>query len=376
MSKGRGVVVLFLILVITGCGHGGNSGARNVLTVSVPASSSCNILNAPCVSVTICSPINGSCRTIPDILVDTGSSGLRVFSSLLNLNLLPASDGSGLPIGECVVYVDGSAEWGPVRIANVILGNEPSVTVPIQAIESSFAGGPSPSCGTVRLLNAPGNGVTNGVLGIGIFQYDQSLYFSCTSSACVAINPNPLLSLPASSFVQNPVFLLPTDNNGVILSFPSIPDTGARSVSGTLTLGIGTSSNNQPGNGVLLYAATPVGALTTVYGGTTYSSSVIDSGTNVFGIPSDIPINICTGVNAGFLCPAVTMVLTVANQASNGSEPSVAINIANMDNVYNSNFGVYNDIAIDSPAGWGFFFGFPFFLGRTIYFGYDQQPTP
>lgn len=367
---------------MSGCGHG-NSGAPNVLAVSAPGSAPCNIINAPCVSVTICSPGTGFCQTVPDILVDTGSSGLRVFSSVLNLNLPLATDSSGLPIGECVVYADGTAEWGAVKIAKVVLGSEPAVNVPIQVVNSTFANAPASLCGTVTLLNSPGNGVPNGVLGVEFFQYDQSSYFSCTDSSCTAINQSPLSSLPGGSFVQNPVFLLPMDNNGVILSFPSVQDTGAASVAGTLTLGIGTRSNNGVKAGLSVYPASTTGALTTVYGSTTYSNSVIDSGTNGLGVPSDIGISsLISCTYTTFICinPSNTILnLTAYNLMANSQPQSFTFKIGDTDTLVSNpnNYGVFDDIAAYSPSGWGgFFWGFPFFLGRTIYFGYDQQNTP
>ena len=43
--------------------------------------------NKPCVSVTVCSPGTSTCQTISDILLDTGSTGLRIFKSLLTASL-------------------------------------------------------------------------------------------------------------------------------------------------------------------------------------------------------------------------------------------------------------------------------------------------
>ena len=83
-------------------------------------------LNKPCVSVTVCTPGTSTCQAIDDILLDTGSYGLRLFKQVLNVSLVQATSGSG-SLAECVQFGDGSSDWGPVQIASVILGNEPAV---------------------------------------------------------------------------------------------------------------------------------------------------------------------------------------------------------------------------------------------------------
>ena len=52
----------------------------NVLPVNV----SCGYVNEPCVSVIVCNPTNTNCVTVDNILLDTGSYGLRVFASAIS----------------------------------------------------------------------------------------------------------------------------------------------------------------------------------------------------------------------------------------------------------------------------------------------------
>ena len=62
------------------------SSAKNALPLTV----GCNYQNEPCVTVKICIPgQTGStnCRTIPNVLVDTGSNGLRLFKSVVTISL-------------------------------------------------------------------------------------------------------------------------------------------------------------------------------------------------------------------------------------------------------------------------------------------------
>ncbi len=229
---------------------------NNVLTLTVNGSncSAGSYQNKPCVSVTVCSPGTSTCQIVNDILLDTGSSGLRIFKSLLTtVTLNPVPSGSG-SLAECIQYLDGSSDWGPVQTADVILGNEPAVQLPIQVIDSTFGTVPS-SCGI------PDTDLTkkfNGILGVSLFAQDcgstcttnanVGIYYVCSATTCTST------TAPLSNQVQNPVALLPVDNNGVILELPSISLGGTPSVNGSLVLGIGTQSNNSP-SGVTTYAA-------------------------------------------------------------------------------------------------------------------------
>ncbi|HYA85901.1 MAG TPA: DUF3443 family protein, partial [Nitrospirota bacterium] len=116
------------ILTVTG---GSTAVASNVLPVTVNGSlcssiTSSNYLNKPCVSITVCTPgSTTACQTINDILLDTGSYGLRIFKQALTVNLTQVPSGSG-SLAACAQFADGSADWGPVEVAGVVLGNEPA----------------------------------------------------------------------------------------------------------------------------------------------------------------------------------------------------------------------------------------------------------
>ena len=52
------------------------------------------------------------------ILIDTGSVGLRVLSSVVTLPLPQQTGAAGAPVVECLPFVDGFT-WGPVQTADV-----------------------------------------------------------------------------------------------------------------------------------------------------------------------------------------------------------------------------------------------------------------
>src|SRR3569832_1654003 len=96
----HGICVFMLPLLVSyaGCGKSSDSGAQGngvnlpqgaiVLAVKIGAAGLCTgVVNQPCVSVTVCLPTTTQCQTISDILLDTGSVGLRIFRSVLTLDL-------------------------------------------------------------------------------------------------------------------------------------------------------------------------------------------------------------------------------------------------------------------------------------------------
>jgi hypothetical protein len=384
-------VVCAVICLLSGCGGGGDSGGgagspplpatgANVLTVSVGVSAVCTNVNELCTQVTICQPGTSSCQTIPDIVVDIGSFGIRIFGSVLSPSLTQVVDSQNNPIGECVFFADGTAFWGPVQRADVVLGGEPAVNVPIHVIAPTFAGQSSSTnpCNTVVDSN-PLNVNFNGILGIGVFiqdcgpvcanQSNNTLYFSCVVSTSTCAGTK----VPLLNQVQNPVWLLPSDNNGVILTLPNVPSTGAQAVSGSLILGIGTAANNTPPPGVSALTTDQDGLLTTNYKGTTSIPSVIDSGSNGYFFP-DLTIPVCATPLQDFYCPPPSKPsnLSATLVGANGHQAAISFQVANTLSLVQTGNAVFNNLG--GPFS-DFVWGLPFFLGRTTYVGIESQPS-
>jgi Protein of unknown function (DUF3443)/Bacterial Ig-like domain (group 2) len=359
-----------------------DDNSDNVLTVTVNGGvAPGGYPNEPCVSVTICSPGTSTCQTIDNVLLDTGSYGLRIFKSELTVFLTQVASGSG-SLTECIQYNDYSADWGPVQLADIILGNEPTVRVPIQIIDSTFSGYNSCSLnGQYTLDNNPTTTGFNGILGVGLFTEDcgstctssknNGWYYSCSGSKCSAT------TVPLNNQVQNPVSLLPLDNNGFIVQFlTSVPPGGLPSVNGNLILGIDTRSNNIP-SGVTMYPADPnpanltYGDFTTVFNGKTYSDSFIDSGSNglFFDQDSISALTIC----GDWFCPSSTQSLSATTEGYTGSPSgTVLFNIGNASTLFSSSNNVFIELGgPDTSFDWGL----PFFLGRSVYVGIDGQTS-
>ncbi len=350
--------------------------AVNVLPITVngslcSAANSNGYLNKPCVSVKVCT--HGStidCDTINDILLDTGSFGLRIFNNQVltaNLTQVPAGSGS---LAECAQFGDGSSEWGPVKLADVILGNETASNVPIQVIDSLFGTLPT---GCSNADPAPSAAGFNGILGIGVFIQDCGpacvdsagigLYYACSGASCSETK------VPLASQVSNPVALLTSDNNGVIVELPSVLSAGTISVSGILVLGIDTKPNNAS-SGATLYSTDEFGEIVTILNGIFYNS-IIDSGSNglFFSAPSRGLLPDCT-VNTDWFCPSSVTTLSATNEdASLVVNSDVFFQIRNFDTLTGSSNNVFSNIGGFTP---NFFdWGLPFYLGRSVYVGIE-----
>lgn len=356
---------------------GVTSAASNVAPVTIdsgPAGAG-NIINVPYVSVTLCRPGTSTCQTIDHVLVDTASFGLRIISGVLNSSLaLPAVTASdGNPMGECAQFVSGYF-WGSVRSADVKIAGEIAPSLPVQQVGDTSAAFANVPCsganfGTVAALGA------NGILGVGLFNHDcgspcarqanNGVYYECTASACTST------TMPLANQVANPVPLFATDNNGVVLTMPSVATGGATTLTGTLAFGIDTQSNNNVGSATV-YAADSKGNFTTTYKGVTLASSFLDSGSNGFFF-TDATIPQCSA-SSGFYCPATPLALSAVNTSASGA-PSGPVD-----------FTIVNLQALDAsiraaPVGGSigqsgsFDWGMPFFFGRTVFVAIAGRST-
>ena len=374
-------VVSLVVCLLAGCSNGdddssGPSSAGNVVPISVGESAVCRTINQLCAVITICQPGTSSCQTISEVLVDNGSVGLRVFSSVLSTPLTQTVDVRGRAVGECTFFADGGTTWGPVQVADVVLGGAPAVRVPIQVIQSTFGGQSSSNnpCND-EVDTDPQAASFNGILGIGIFRQDcglicatnsnNTLYFSCNGGSCTGV------AVPLADQVQNPVWLLPSGNNGLVITLPNVPAMGAPSVSGSLILGIGTTDNNTPSAGISVLTTDDNGFVTTVYKGRTFGQSIIDSGSNGLFFP-DASLQQCATPLDPFYCPPNAVNLSGTVIGENGSQIVVPFQVANTENLVQTGNATFNNLGGDFSI---FDWGLPFFLGRTVFIGIEGQSS-
>ncbi len=377
----RSVLFGVALTVLLGCGNSGSSGPSgpsgpNVLAITIDPTSAavCTFANALCTQVTICQPGTSTCQTITDVLVDTGSSGLRIFSSAVTVTL-PLSN-----LGECMYFGSGT-EWGRVHTVDIVLGGEPAVLVPIHVIDPTFAGQynsagqpASNICGVALVDSSPLQAGFNGILGVGLFPFDSGTYYNCAPLPCAAVAVSP------SQQVQNPVGLLPVDNNGVIVALPSVPASGSPSLTGSLILGIGTASNNQP-SGVTVLPTDSSGEIVTHFnpspGVSTQNVGIIDSGSSViYFSDSSLSIPLCPGSLSFLYCPSSPLNFSAVNTELSGSPSSlVSFQIANPMALLSSGNAVISNIGGPAFSTGVFDWGLPFFFGRTVYVGLSGKTS-
>lgn len=403
MGRGFAVVIAMMVLLSTGCGGGGGGGGgsgatapppppeetpleTNVATIKV-GRGPFGVANLPLVSVTVCAPGDASrCYAIDNIIVDTGSAGLRLTASALasaapNL-ALPAVQGSGgSQLFECIGFIDGSYAWGGLRSADVKIGGLTAAGVPIQVIGDAPPSAAKPSrCDAADAtldISVAANLGANGILGVhhrvqdcGVActslayfsAYDDYWYFTCTPTTCTPA------AAPLVAQTRNPVASFPSDNNGIVMQLPGLSATGSSGVSGSLVFGIGTRANNAPGNAHLFNSR----QLTTEYKGVEIAAFV-DSGSNgLFFDDAGIPL--CS--TSTFFCPAQPLSLsgTIGDDTSVTRLINFSVVSAQALSGYAFNNLAGSFSATETGSGPSYFdWGLPFFFGRSVYFGLENS---
>ena len=384
----------------------------NSIAVAVNAGPANNAVNAAYVSVEVCNPGGTTtCATIPDVLVDTGSSGLRILASapgVSSLNLTPVT-GNGTPVYECDPYADGYYYiWGQVEQADVSMAGENATSVPIQVIAGS-----APSitpCGSSGGSNLDTSTAlqANGILGIGPSIQDCGsacappaspvlpFYWLCTSSTTCSSAAQVL----TATQVSNPVaFFNGDDKNGVMLTMNSVGPSGATTGSGTLYFGIGTQTDN-----ALSSSAKPYALSSNVFSGEVYTSieaaynsvtypALLDSAESinffldsatVAAYSAGAGISNCQANNGvNYYCTSSALSLPFTAQDTSGDSASQTLSIGNGATLYNSSVaeGGTNTAFSNLAGGLALtqdyvILGMPFFYGRTVYVGIAGKVAP
>ena len=400
------LISFFLVLSVlcTNCGPAGFQSSVNSIYKFNPIPGTiggniislkvgCGYKNMLCASVQLCSPsAPATCVTLNNLLLDTGSTGLRVFASkITGLGTLHTqTDAFGNSVGACAIYGDGSYHWGSLQLANLVLGTESAIlSTPIQVIDYTF-GDSGATCrassGASVIPDAAATGY-DGILGIKFFQHDcgsscvtnpgtsNPLYIACNGVNC------GYLSWPVSSQIRNPIAALAGDNNGYIIDMlPALSISTSATVAGSLIFGIGTQANNSPDlNAVTKLSVEPTyGSIKATFNGATVAA-IVDSGSNANFFQYSGMATCATFTS--FFCPVVSPTTFPISLVANSGPIRVdtSITVDNGDTLYapaNTNIA-FSNLAGPIPVGLtGFFdFGLSFFFGRRIYYGLESSPT-
>lgn len=355
-----------------GTGTGTSASPGNVAAVNIvelATAGQISTFNVPFVSVTVCDSAT-NCVTVPDVMIDTGSAGLRVFSSALQGLTLPlATDAaSGGALGSCAQFVSGYL-WGSVRLATIgVAAVKTSGAVPIEVIGDPQIASVPAAC-QARGADFSGDFLPhiNGILGISNFAQDcgpscaasgnPAFYFSCTTSNSSSCTP---VAVALANQIANPVAAMPAGyNNGTVLTLPAIAsDFGAPTAAGQLALGVGTQTNNTLASSSQTYALDSQGNFGIALAGAG-TTGFVDSGSNGYYLTLGLPP--CSS-NASFYCPSAT-----ANEplqfSSGTAAGSAMIRIANADQMSGAALEAIGGVA--AIAG-KIDLGLPFFYGRSV----------
>lgn len=388
MPCSRVVVVAFVGLLSSlfcSCGGGSQSSSQaptqNSQAIAVTGGPDNNYANGLFTSVTVCAPGTSNCQSIPNVLVDTGSFGLRLLASSLGTlsGSLPKQTSGSNTVFECGQFVD-SVLWGPVVSADVTLANQTAKSVPVEVVDASTVPVPS-ACKAIGPTEEDVSSLgANGILGVGFFIADcgnactasstanPGFYYGCAGTSCSVI------SQAVTQQVQNPVALLPNDNNGLVIQLPAAASSAA-TLGGSLVLGIGTTKGNSPGS-AQVYAPDQFGNLQTTFSGNQYAG-FLDTGSNAYffldskttGIPN------CSSTEKGFYCPSSPASLSATNTSSQGSRSTVNFTVVSASQLFSgSGDAVFPTLGGPNPST--FDWGLPFFYGRNVFVAIEGRQTP
>jgi hypothetical protein len=413
---------VMILVGVVGCGNSSSSAAKttvvsNTVTLTASSGPTGGIVNGLYVTVTVCQHGTTTCATINNVQVDTFSIGLRLVQGTLGSVMPTPINVNGSPVEECIQYGDTSYSWGPLEFADVQIGGETASNIPVQLLGQVSAPAPSNCLTTPVSPNVPNGGNedtvaalgANGILGINGFIFDCGNscttvsftagypYYICPNRTCQAVG------VPTAEQAVNPVSQFTgSDNNGVMITLPSVPSSGAVSVSGTMNLGIATRTDNALGNAVIYALDACRNFPTVTFNGISYTDTqctnntgglggFLDTGSNAlfvsdantlrsFGI-SDCPSNTRA---SGLYCVTGGMTtLSNVNLVGFGGVGSatISLNINDATTLLSTNNAVFNDLGGDSVSGgtpstdfWDL--GLPFFLGRTVFVGIAGTAMP
>ena len=434
--RAKATAVPFLLSVLSVLGWAGCGGSSPSTTATTPTPAANNsvavtanfgpegqtggFVNGIFTTVTVCQHATQTCAAIQNVMVDTGSIGLRILTSALGSVALTPIQIGGNPLEECNQFGDTSYTWGPMQLADVEIGGEKALNIPVQLLGAPPFTVPAADCLSNPVnSNLPNGGDddtlatlgANGILGIGDGSVDCGSfcagiatgsafsgypYYICPGGNCEEVGASTLdqAANPVAAFTS-------TDRNGVVIALPTVGATGATSVTGTMTFGISTQADNALGSATI-YSLDPCGDFPTVtYDGISYADTFCNTGTgSSFGgfldtgstglYVSDAATLNFLGISdcgqstsgAGFYCVSPGPTATLSNIAILGNgvgSGTTSLTIYDATTLFNTNNAVFNDLGSDSGTSQAtdyFDFGAPFFIGRTVFIGIAGQAVP
>ena len=276
------------------------AAANNVMNANVTHGVTGQGVEQPFGAIKVCVPGSTTkCQIISGLLIDTGSFGLRIFSQALSVHLPVQTSGADRsPSARSSARSrsgtgrDGRRDDGRRADDSEPAGANHQSELPRRRSPPRKLQPDRPAVCTepaaVELQRHPRRGAA------AVRRRAATIYYTCSATNCAPTTQ------PLDLQVQNPVALLPVDNNGVLLKFPLPPTNGASRLTGQLIFGVNTQANNMIPDGFKVYTANAqLNFITTFQNVPT--AGFIDSGSN--GYFYDNPyLPLCPG--SRWYCPA------------------------------------------------------------------------
>lgn len=357
---------------LAGCNGGSASSspaqvtASNSVQITAGSGYNGNGYNTPYVTVTVCQPNTTICQTVDHILLDTGSVGLKIDQSQLQTTLPSITQtGSGLPISVCNLYGSGYV-FATANYADVYIGGEKAPNIPVQIIDDSTSqsGVPSSCSNQGAFVDFSNSSGAKGIIGVNPMinlGNNTNLDYTCTGGVCTEINSG----IPVTYLNVNPVgYFVSGNNNGEVVSLPTVSANTNSNITGTLTFGINTESNNQVPTNISSVQGDPndfIGRFIGLSSGA-YFPTMFDSGTNHFRFYST-EINLC----GELYCPSSSTAWT--SQISSYNMSVSAIPLSSIITSQTVAYSLMPNLGLSAQSGSGLY-GLPFYFGKNIYLGF------
>ena len=248
-------------------------------------------INTIFVDVTVCDAAS-SCRTVPNVIVDTGSAGLHLFRDALDgLELEAVSTVDGRPLSHWMNFGTRSL-WGTIHRAQVGIGKV-TTTQPIP-IELHDMPSPSDRLPKAYLKVDSRDWLgrsANGILGISPSRHTDGGYYVDRRGGGPQSMPDwRAVSVDTSRQLANPMayFPAPYNNGSVIKMFDVEPGAAYPKLQGWLGLGVGLPTYGLfPGEArVIAQELDEQGRIPLLVGERRFDV-LIDSGTNMLTLDLD-----------------------------------------------------------------------------------------
>lgn len=351
--------------------HAAPDTAANSMPIVVKgiSTATAHAFNRITASIRVCTPgSDTACVTVDNVILDTGSVGLRLQGRALAASSLPVvTTADNRPVAECFAFVGRSNIWGNVRRADVHLGGLVARNIPVQVSDRTLARPADNSCPDYN--NDP---ASNATLGIGWAKLDRAgTYYECGASDCTRFANG---TVPPEVRVPNPVSRLPVHDNGEVFEIPQARAAVTDQIAGTLFFGVGTAADNRLDPSVQIVPLDAQGNFTTWFDGNTYPESYFDSGTQTLGF-LDPNLQTCMSYSGDY-CVARPSNLYQARLSGTAAATPVSnfFRISRQPGPAGQLRNVYDDIASVGSAG-SFVWGLPFFIEKRV-FVVQQGETP